>query len=631
MSEPETFLGGRVALHCGDSRDVLRTLPDASIHAVVTDPPYALVSIGKRFGREGVAPAQHGTDGLYARASAGFMGQTWDTGETAFAVEFWAEVLRVLRPGGHVVAFSGTRTYHRMACAIEDAGFEIRDSIYWHYGSGFPKSHSVNKALEAKGLACNCHTATPYNHNEDATQNLHSVRCRMDAEGQVSSGAQPDVQPAMQGDADKQDSGSRESGADDSVRNVRGVGPQTGVAVEAKRKSVLQRIVPEQVVCGSAEALRCERQGEEESRQGDGAREEPCVEGRCNAEASARELQGSSVYTGAGVGEADGSQGRLHNGASSSDGQDVRISTDPHGSGEPHRQDASEQRSDKSGTVADKRGPQTWGGWPLCGGCGKPIIAEGLGTALKPATEPICLARKPLEGTVAANVLSHGTGALNIDGCRIEAPEGSVVRMAHAETGSKRGYDGGLKGGARTDAQTLGRWPANIVHDGSGEVVAAFPEAPGQQRAVTGKEPSSPFANVFGDMPSRAGGAIPRGYSGSAARFFYSAKADADDRLGSKHPTVKPVDLMQWLCRLVTPPGGTILDPFAGTGTTGEAAWREGFSAVLVEREAEYQADIRRRMALCLAGPEERKRESIKARHGDVEAGPLFSGLGAAE
>lgn len=456
MNEPETFLDGRVALHCGDSRDVLRGIPDASIHAVVTDPPYALVSIGKRFGKEGAAPAQHGTDGLYTRASAGFMGQKWDTGETAFAVEFWREVLRVLRPGGHVVAFSGTRTYHRMACAIEDAGFEIRDQLAWVYGTGFPKSHDV-----AKGI--------------DKAAGYWRGRA-----GAVTIAEQP-------------------------------------------------------------------------------------------------------------------SKGREY------------------------------ERTDK----------------------GEPITAAaavaGWGTALKPAWEPIVLARKPLDGTVAANVLAHGTGALNIDGCRI-GYEGEALPQ-HRTSGSGRVgsggvYCGGWVGEGRPAHHPMsdsvrhdgrGRWPANIVHDGSPEVVAAFPEVPGQQRAVTGNEPSSPFANVYGDMPSRAGGAIPRGDSGSAARFFYSAKADADDRLGSKHPTVKPVDLMQWLCRLVTPPGGTVLDPFAGTGTTGEAAWREGFSAVLVEREAEYQADIRRRMKLALGGPDERKRESIKARHGDVEAGPLFSNLGAEE
>jgi len=146
----ETFLNGKVMLHAGDSRDVLKTLGDCSIDSIVTDPPYALVSIVKRFGKSGSAAVKvpEGGSGAYARASAGFMGKKWDTGETAFAVEFWAECLRVLKPGGHVAAFSGTRTYHRMACAIEDAGFEIRDQLAWCYGSGFPKSHDVSKGID---------------------------------------------------------------------------------------------------------------------------------------------------------------------------------------------------------------------------------------------------------------------------------------------------------------------------------------------------------------------------------------------------------------------------------------------------------------------------------------------------
>lgn len=149
----ETFLDGKVTMHCGDSREVLKQLPDCSIDSVVTDPPYALVSIGKRFGKDGAAPAKVGKTGAYARASAGFMGQKWDNGSIAFDPEFWADVLRVLKPGGHLVAFSGTRTYHRMACAIEDAGFEIRDMLSWLYGSGFPKSHDVAKQLDKRGGA----------------------------------------------------------------------------------------------------------------------------------------------------------------------------------------------------------------------------------------------------------------------------------------------------------------------------------------------------------------------------------------------------------------------------------------------------------------------------------------------
>lgn len=142
-------LSDTVTLHLGDSRDVTLAGLDP-VQAIVTDPPYALVSIAKRFGKAGAAPARIGATGAYARASAGFMGQTWDTGETAFDPEFWADVMALLVPGGHIVAASGTRTYHRLACAIEDAGFEIRDMISWLYGQGFPKSHDAG---EGRGTA----------------------------------------------------------------------------------------------------------------------------------------------------------------------------------------------------------------------------------------------------------------------------------------------------------------------------------------------------------------------------------------------------------------------------------------------------------------------------------------------
>ncbi|MBB3771545.1 site-specific DNA-methyltransferase (adenine-specific) [Angulomicrobium tetraedrale] len=499
MSPPESFLDGRVTLHCGDSRDVLDTLEPESIDHCVCDPPYALVSIGKRFGKDGAAPAK-GND-AYARASAGFMGQGWDTGEVAFSAEFWRKVWRVLKPGGHVVAFGGTRAYHRLASAIEDAGFEIRDSIAnaisldpavrafvesldaaqldaflrladqiefegllaWVYGTGFPKSHDVSKALDKMA------------------------------------GAERPV-------------------IGRSARHVSGKPNQR-------------------------------------------------TEGLVGSSAFAESI-GMGAFATAPVTDA----------------------------------------------------AREWQGW---------------GTALKPAWEPIVLARKPLVGSVAENVLAHGTGALNIDGCRVATAESITATRNVALGSSGNGVYGGANVAGVYRQKAGGRHPANIIHDGSAEVVAAFPVAPGALRPVTGDEPSSPFANVYGDMPARAGRAEPRGDSGSAARFFYSAKADADDRLGSTHPTVKPVDLMAWLVRLVTVPGGVVLDPFAGTGTTGEAAWREGCRAVLIEREPKFQDDIRRRMALCGAGAGTRKRESAKAR-AEAEGkapdfGPLFAGGEAAE
>ena len=150
----ETFHDGRVTLHAGDCLDALRAMPEACVDSVVTDPPYHLASIVKRFGAEGAAGCRdyEGGTGAYKRAARGFMGKQWDGGDIAFRVELWREVFRVLKPGGHLVAFSGTRTYHRMACAIEDAGFEIRDQLAWVYGTGFPKSHDVSKGIEKRRL-----------------------------------------------------------------------------------------------------------------------------------------------------------------------------------------------------------------------------------------------------------------------------------------------------------------------------------------------------------------------------------------------------------------------------------------------------------------------------------------------
>jgi site-specific DNA-methyltransferase (adenine-specific) len=389
--EPVAFLDGRVTLLPGDCLDVLAGLPENSVDSVVTDPPYHLTSIVKRFGGENAAEAKVGKTGAYARASAGFMGKKWDGGDIAFRVETWAAVLRVMKPGAHLLAFSGTRTYHRMVCAIEDAGFEIRDQIGFAFGSGFPKSHSVGN------------------------------------------------------------------------------------------------------------------------------------------------------------------------------------------------------------------------GW---------------GSALKPAWEPIVLARKPLTGTIASNVLRWGTGALNIDGCRVEGE----FESGWSKSGSKASENIAMSG-ANYDRDpkpddVRGRWPANLIHDGSEEVLAGFPEtAPSPTKVTRGPSTSGHgSSNRSGELQ-----VYPcHGDSGSAARFFYSAKADAMDRVASSHPTVKPLDLMQYLCRLITPPGGTVLDMFAGTGTTGEAAWREGFNAILIEREEEYQADIARRMDLAVKPAKRSAVAKTKGKLMGAEGTPLF-------
>lgn len=264
------------------------------------------------------------------------------------------------------------------------------------------------------------------------------------------------------------------------------------------------------------------------------------------------------------------------------------------------------------------------------------------GQAQKPALEPIYVGQKPFsEINGATNVQRWGVGALNIDGCRVgdfdpdafvEAAleehaarygEASATRRYYASGSTNFAALPGPRGGS-----PKGRWPANVMTDGSAQVFDAFPTT--SSGNFDGNRNTDKFRSTYGEFKGAPEAEAPfEGSTGSAARFFWSSKAVADDRIGSKHPTVKPVDLIRELVRLVTPPGGTVLDLFAGTGTTGEAAFREGFKAVLIEREAEYQADIRRRMALVMSGPEERKRESIKAKLGDVpfEAGSLFAGI----
>ncbi len=229
---------------------------------------------------------------------------------------------------------------------------------------------------------------------------------------------------------------------------------------------------------------------------------------------------------------------------------------------------------------------------------------------------------------VAGNVLKWGTGALNIDECRVNAGDADLSAVQNCKT-EQGGHTVTLNipGHSQPTYNGKGRWPANVIHDGSEEVVGAFPESR-DGLAVNSNRNGAEIPNeIYGKGWKHSGRDEGYGGEGSAARFFYTAKADSDDRLGSKHPTVKPLDLMQWLVRLVTPKGGTVLDCFAGTGTTGEAAWREGFKAILIEREAEYQNDIRRRMKLAVSGPDERQREGIKARGLTADAGPLFGAM----
>lgn len=384
-----------IDLHAGDCRHVLASMPDASVDAVVTDPPYEL----------------------------GFMGKKWDGTGIAYDVGMWAEVLRVLKPGGHLLSFGGTRTWHRMACAVEDAGFEMRDSIAWLYGSGFPKSLDVGKAIDK--------------------------------------------------------------------------------AAGAEREVVGKR---------------------------------------------------HAKYS------------------------DVNGSTFGDGPRPAHWNNATAPATPEA---------ERWDGW---------------GTALKPAHEPIVVARKPLVGTVAANVVEHGTGALNIDACRIgtsgatKAVKRTGIRFAIGETTGARN---------QIEAVNAGRWPANVVLDDTTAAILDEQSGTLTTGAMNGNRNAPKFGGAAASTYS--GGTFTGeekarpGDPGGASRFFYCAKAPTKERPrhddGTAHPTVKPLTLMRWLVRLVTPPGGTVLDPFTGSGTTLEAAILEGFHAIGIEANEDYLPLILQRLA----------------------------------
>lgn len=431
----------------GNCLDVLAVaaLAGERYHAVVTDPPYHLTSIQDRFGKTGSAPAKHGKDGSFARLSKGFMGKTWDGGDVAFRPETWRLVWDVLYPGAHMAVFGGTRTFHRMAVAIEDAGFELRDTFFWLYGTGFPKSRNISRDID-KALG------------------------------------------------------------------------QTGTFGAPKSAAHAGWI--------ARGALR----GDE----GHEGYQRPWMDDPEAVENAARQYI-------------------------------------------PATEEAAE-----------------WLGW---------------GTAVKPGYEPIVVFRKPLDGTVAVNVLKHGCGGLNIDGCRVPAedktpaPVGQYGGSAIGPTGHSGVRDG--------SADSLGRWPTNLLHDGSPEVLEAFGHfgsRPGQMGPARndGKLQTSV---ALGNKRARSLSPTPRGDSGSAARFFpalgftdedirfhYSGKATKAERMGSQHPTIKPIDLLRWISRLITPQGGRVLDPFAGTGTAGYAAQAEGFSYTGIEMTDEYVEDCIRRL-----------------------------------
>ena len=448
-----------IELHLGDCLNVLRAMPEMSVDAIVTDPPYGL----------------------------SFMGKKWDYDVPS--VEIWKECLRVLKPGGHLLSFAGTRTQHRMAVNIEDAGFEIRDMIAWVYGSGFPKSLDISKQLDKM----------------DASEEQERRRLRFTAwvrstgitSRQIDEATQTNMGGHYTTAASQPAIMTREHL--EACRHLLGDIPQW-VEQEADIRSVESKNFAEREVVGK------------------------------------------------------------HPNPAGSKGNTFPL------------------KQECNITAPATEAARQWNGW---------------GTALKPSLEPVTVARRPIVGTVARNALKYGTGGINVDGCRVGTDEVAKVRNNKA----KDNFFAGKKPISQTPFANGGRFPANLIHDGSDEVVGLFPETGGSAKPAGVGNGSSIFAGA-----GRTGFTI--GDSGSAARFFYCAKASKADREGSTHPTMKPTALMRYLCRFVTPPGGIVLDPFMGSGSTGKAAVLEGFNFIGIEREPEYMEIARRRIHAVQPMPE---------------------------
>ena len=463
-----------VTLWHGDCRQVMSELGEARVDAIVTDPPYELA----------------------------FMGKGWDASGIAYDRRVWENAWHVLKPGGHLLAFGGTRTWHRLACAIEDAGFEIRDSIAWMYGSGFPKSLDVSKAIDRR---------------RDDTEDIHKVVRWLEARRKESGVTRGQIEHHF------------------ATQNI-GQALFTVTPGSASRVATWDQWLELKSLLGFGDDM------DAEVWRLNGRKGKP-------GEAFAlREVVGQRTT---GIGTGKGTVQVMGDGT-----RDITAPATP--------------------------AAQQWQGW---------------GTALKPAFEPIVVARKPLIGTVAENVLAHGTGALNIDGCRIAASD-PFGGGAKATSGFVNGYehDGWQAGSDK------GRWPANVILDES--QAAELDRQSGQAGGGFGVRGTGgqTYANGkgFTNTLAETGQTVGYGDTGGASRFFYTAKANSSERPrvnGVAHPTVKPLDLMRYLVRLVTPPGGTVLEPFAGSGTTLEACVMEGFHAIGIELTDEYLPLICQRLS----------------------------------
>jgi hypothetical protein len=370
--------------------------------------------------------------------------------------------------------------------------------------------------------------------------------------------------------------------------------PEIAITSKEDGRTFLLEYVQREAQSGKTHNILREHEGAQTNSIIEG-RKESSMEGRRDVLAQKGELQANQIrQMPAGV-FGDGSQGRVHNGTPSGDGEKDRQNIDTSGSGSSHRPRSAQQSPGQLDAISRQRYTQT------CGRCGKAIIPPELGTSLKPAHEPAVLARKPLTGTVADNVLTWGVGALNIDGCRVGS-SGGTQWVSDGAKGDEGQFGGGIKDG-KIASINAGRWPANVILD---EHAAEALDA--QSGHSVSKASNRGSVEIFHNNGDWRGKSTVRGHtdSGGASRFFYIAKASRAEReagldapAGERactHPTVKPIALMRHLVRLVTPKGGTVLDPFMGSGSTGCAAMLEGMRFVGIDITAEYVDIAERRI-----------------------------------
>jgi DNA modification methylase len=563
----------------GDCIDTLRAMPDASVHAVVTDPPYGLSQHTAADTAECLRAWVEGRE--YRHGKGGFMGRAWDSWVPG--PDVWREVLRVLKPGGHACVFAGTRTVDLMGIALRLAGFEIRDSLHWITGTGFPKSWNFGTSFKGDWCACP-DGGNPLPSNHDKAKPEYGMR------------------PVRQADLP-------------APINACGERGQVLLKGLQEQGTPTEGAVPEPGALGVGK---------------------PCM-GRGLLHRAGQGVQDGALS--ARVRE-HGAGERIRPGAPAGDGEVDGSAAARRGGGAPHRPQQDQQRPEQPSVVREPQGALGFGapgGRAVCEECGGLRRHwQGVGTALKPSHEPIILARKPLDGTVAANVLAHGAGGLNVDGCRVGAGDA----VPGGGSGSlKAGGFGSWHDSAPVDSgpiapHTAGRWPPNIIlthtpgctgdRNGAGCVDGCAVGEMGAQSGVltsglmrAGTIPQG-VRGTFGN--DARGGYSTRGDTfgdtGTAARFFpsfrYCAKASRSEReaglvppehgkRANRHPTVKPIALMRWLVRLVTPPGGVVLDPFTGSGTTGCAAALESFGFIGCEMD-EGHADLARRRIAHWAG-----------------------------